>query len=888
LAKSLNAPSTSRADERDAGISFWRGLAAEPVALGLGLLVVLRPWRDGLTFTAFNAYYFALVLALTAAWCARGLLRPVSLRSPVPVAILAAFVGVAWLTGFASYAYDPAAHGLQRLTVYLLVFALATNGLRTRRAVSIVIGAIVLGWLLNSLWTIFHYNVMLKGMRQVLRDNPLVLRQYFKVSEVTPELKHRLESNRAFGTFLFPNALGAFLILGIPVLGAVLPNALSSLRSLSGPRERPGSKHIGWIALGIGMWVAVVTLAALYFGNEFIGLARPGEHAPVRGAYRPFLFFLPVAATLGTAAGWFVRTRGAPAFGRLCIAVAVPSAFAASLIALWLSYSRGSAAALIAASGLAAALANWGRLPWKARLVRAGVASLLLVSALTLSRPGGAQEGEGYRIPEPIPSSLRYEERKYKEAAKEMRTLNIEGTKRELGSLGDLSTFNLRVTYWRVGMKMFVRNLWTGVGLGNFETAYPKYQMLGAGDVETAHNDFLQYFCETGLLGGALFLAFWVYFGVWGARRILVEGDAKTRRWLAGTYAGALGFTVHSLVDFNFQNPGLAMEAYVVAGLFYALATLDEAQPVDSVAANRRAGRIFAALLGVIALACTASVVRTYFFDLGLTEGRGVWRLYAVGDRKPMNARLEAANIVWDVLSRPNPKPGEPNPPRAVQLIGALRVVPDLKLLETIGELRAPVPESPRPMRLLKPGEAPPRDTIVFFNDLPRARQVVAEQCERRIAVVEEWDKSYPYDPEISSHIFSWYDLLFETASDPAAKRRFALEAERWAKATVDRSPQVSWWWLNYAKSLWMRGRVEPTPEARVEYYRTGLGYYRKAHELYPRSAVIASQYGQALQKLGEALAKAGRTEEGKGLLAEGQAMNERAVVLDRYDQLVR
>ncbi len=859
------------------------------MALGLGLLIVLRPWRDGLTFPAFNAYFFAIVLALGAAWCARGLLRPVSLRAPVPLFLLAAFLGVAWLTGYASYAYDPTSRGLQRLVVYLLLFVLASNGLRTRRAVCIVLGAMVAGWLLNSLWTIFHYNVMLRGMRQVLKDNPQVMQLYFGSTEVNPELKHRIESNRAFGTFLFPNALGAYLILGIPILGAVLPNAMAALRSLSGPRERPESKYLGWMALGVGLGVSFVTLAVLYFGNEFIGLARPGQKAPIAGAYRPFLFFLPVAAVVGAGGGWFVRGRGLSAFGRLCAGVAVPAALGTSLIALWLSYSRGSAAALVAASAFAVLLVRGNRLPWNARVVHVGLVSLLIGGALLFSRPGAAQDEDGYRLPDPIPSNMRYEQRKYEEAEKEKKTINIEGAERQLASLADLSTFRLRVSYWQVSMKMFMGNFWTGVGLGNFQTAYPEFQFIGAGDVETAHNDFLQYFCETGIFGGALFVAFWVYFGVWGARRILAETDAETKRWLAGTYAGALGFILHSLVDFDFQNSSLAMPAFTVAGLFYALANLNRPAAAAAPAGHRRIGWIASAVLGVVVLLCTASLFRAFLFDLGLTEGRGGWRLYSIGDRKPMNARLEAANIVWGLLNPPPESPlNQPGKARVVQLRGALRVVPDLIQLESVGVLGVPVPESPRGWRPLNPGEAPTADTLLFFIEaqLPRARQVVAEQCARRIAVLEEWDKSYPHDPEVSAHIFSWYESLHNNASDPVAKRRYALEAERWAKATVDRSPKVSWWWLNYAKALWLRGNVEGGTLG-LEYFNTGLGYYRKAYELYPRSAAIASHYGQALQKLGVALVKFGRTEEGNKMLAEGQAMIERAGILDRYDQLM-
>ena len=55
-------------------------------------------------------------------------------------------------------------------------------------------------------------------MREVLMGNSDILYSFCGTRELTPDLKHRLGMNRAFGTFLFPNALAAFLILAIPYL----------------------------------------------------------------------------------------------------------------------------------------------------------------------------------------------------------------------------------------------------------------------------------------------------------------------------------------------------------------------------------------------------------------------------------------------------------------------------------------------------------------------------------------------------------------------------------------------------------------------------------------------------------------------------------------------
>jgi len=884
-AKSHSARSTNGA--AGAEVSFWRGLWNEPVALGLGLLICLRPWRDGLTFTAFNAYYFVIVLILGAAWAARSLLRPSPLRAAVPIGILSAFVATAWLTGYNAYAYDPASQGLQRIVICLLIFVIASNGLRTRRAIEIIVTAVIVTWLLNSIWTIFHYDVMLKGMRQILSNNPRILEQYFGVSVPTPEIKSRVESNRAFGTFLFPNALGAFLVLGLPLLTAALPDALKTLRRFLAPAVGSRSEQVGWHALGLGLGVGTAVLSACYFGNAFVGIARPDQQAPIAGTYRPFLFFLPLALVMGGATAYSVKTRGARAFGQLCMALAVPAGLIVSSISLWLSYSRGAALALAGIGTLAILLFNAPRITWMARFTRVSAATLLLGAVALTSRAGGAQDDTAaFQIPDPLPTGTRFEQNRSAAFVKDSQTFDVEGSGREVGKLADLTSFRLRTTYWQVGMKMFADNLWTGVGLGNFKTAYPKYQFLGAGDVETAHNDFLNYFCETGILGGSLFLAFWVYFGVWGARRILQEQDSWSRRWLAAIYAGTLAFTLHTFVDFDFQNPSLSMLVFIFAGLFFALANLDGAPPAPETPRVRIGRRVLAGVLGLVVVACTSSVLRHYFFELGLTDGTGLARLYYVGDRKPLDARMRSALTVWSALKgAPVTKRGEP----FVLLSDALNVVPDLAELNTVGGFAVPVREQPGALRPLKPGESPPANTYLIFglNELPRARELFQRGCEQRAEALSKWDESYPHDPELSARIFSWYELLFSNALDLNAKRRYALAAEDWARKSTERSPMVSWWQADYGKALWLRASIEPDA-TRLEYYRAGLDYYKAAYQLYPRKGTIAAQYGRAQYELGKAMLNAKAVDEGQRLMADGQAMLERAAVLDRYDELAQ
>ncbi len=802
----------------------------------------------------------------------------------MPAALLGAFLLAAYLAGFNTISYDPTHRGLQHIGLYLLLFVLASNAVRTPRAISIVLAGICAGWLLCAAWAVFHYFVMLRGMRQILTDNPQLFEHYFGQGGgvMSPELKNRLESNRAFGTFLFPNALGAYLVLGIPILVVATRQCIGFLRPSTRSASAMSHPMQQWFVIGAFVAASSFVLGTLYFANDFIGASRPDRDPPVPGAYRPFLIFLPVAVLAGVVAAWITNRGGPRRLGEVLAAVGAPAGLVVSLSALWLSYSRGAMVALAAAAAIGAV----------ALLLRRGTRGIARAAAIAAigayafaSTPGSAQdEIEGYRVPAMMPSDVGYSVSKFLKDQRALTTIDIEGSQRSVGDLAKLDSMRARVTYWQVGLRMLAAHPWTGVGLGNYRQAFLQYQFLGAGDVETAHNDFLQYFCETGLVGGPLFLAFWVYFGVWGALRIRREDDAAARRWMLGLYVGALAFAIHALVDFNFQNPSIAALAFIVAGLFYARCALTEPPARATLVTSPRRVRAVAVALTVLSVILTASVARLYFFELGLTQGSLAWRLYYVGDRKALSNRREVATKFLTELTKEDP---DRKTPPYLTVRAARLVIPDLPELETIGTFGTRMAENPSTMRRLSPGEQVTDETFVFITNPRRAVELTTRNSEAIIKDLEGLDALYPHDPELANELFAWYELLFAYALDAPSKKRFAAEAERWAREGTERSPQVAWWWLNYARALWMRGSIEPGPPG-LAYYFTGLDHYKHGHELFPASGTVAYFYAQALKQLGDELVRKGQTADGQRLVTESQAMFERANLLANYKQLVR
>jgi O-antigen ligase len=106
-----------------------------------------------------------------------------------------------------------------------------------------------------------------------------------------------------------------------------------------------------------------------------------------------------------------------------------------------------------------------------------------------------------------------------------------------------------RLAHWQTGWRMFDDHPWTGVGIGNYGTQYEHYappywyEPLGH-----AHNIFINFMAETGILGLAAFLLFWL-----GALRFAWRSAGHLQGFPAALGIGVFGtliyLTVHSLFD---------------------------------------------------------------------------------------------------------------------------------------------------------------------------------------------------------------------------------------------------------------------------------------------------------------------------------------------------
>ena len=109
---------------------------------------------------------------------------------------------------------------------------------------------------------------------------------------------------------------------------------------------------------------------------------------------------------------------------------------------------------------------------------------------------------------------------------------------------------------------------WFGIGGGGFESTFLKYQREShMFRMEMAHNDYLQYLAELGMVGFALLVATGLSVLIPLGRGIVRESDDGRRLLLVGCAGSLVAIGVHSLADFNLHIQANAMILAWIAGI---------------------------------------------------------------------------------------------------------------------------------------------------------------------------------------------------------------------------------------------------------------------------------------------------------------------------------
>jgi putative inorganic carbon (hco3(-)) transporter len=123
----------------------------------------------------------------------------------------------------------------------------------------------------------------------------------------------------------------------------------------------------------------------------------------------------------------------------------------------------------------------------------------------------------------------------------------------------EVNTYNL--AYWQ-------DYFWTGSGLGSFSSTFPAYQGFDIKGVYShAHNDYLEFAVETGIIG-LLLVASTVMLSLGTALMALYRRREPLCRGMAfSAMMGIIAILIHSSVDFNLQIPANAATFMVILAL---------------------------------------------------------------------------------------------------------------------------------------------------------------------------------------------------------------------------------------------------------------------------------------------------------------------------------
>lgn len=835
--------------------------------IGLSLLLVVRSWLDGYTFRGDNVYFSWSVYLLCALWLIRPLLRREAIRLTPLALLFAILLLVLTVTTRHSHQYYVSYQHLWLWVSYGFLFLMVLNITRERTAFGILLAVFMAGMGAQALFSILHFEYILPHMRELVKD-PAILRRYFDTDVITPELARRFNVRRAFGSMLYPNALAGYLLLGLPVvftmlppcwreLGVVLKQKTSKNYAAESVRER-------LLVMSLAVTAGVLTFVAVFFVSHFPkSYAYYGQITPIYYETGPLtVFAFLMACAVGLVCSLLLIRYGLTGCWLLLRFLGAATLVPLLSYSFWITYSRGAYLALLVAV-IWAAILFW--MPVQrlqrfraARFVSRAAVSGLVVLLLVLCVYGAQAALSAHNAwAQPAGASS---------AGPNAQVLQ-EGVGLSMSDLADPASFRLRLGYWRVALRMASDNLFAGVGLGNFAIAYPRYQHIGAGDVREAHNGYLQMFSEAGLAGGLVFAAFWIYFALWGARRIVSEQDRREKLLLLGMYTGISAFCAHAFLDIHFSHPSLMFFGMALAALFCARALMrdttdagTEAPAENSTEPARTSygySAVAAAMLLLLCI-CAAAGSRVYAQQLALNR----FGFFNVANDMELNRRMRAGRFLLMDLSEAGAtllsgESLERYPRMAVSLVRLF--IEDFEPVADFCAFYKPSPDVEGRFLLLEPGESIPDDGLVV------ARQPFVVRDHALSAGIPEWmdelksiDSRFPASSDLALYIATWYELLLRNVHgylNDVHRPDWVNGYLEWAAAAASRNPYNADMRMYYARALVWPVIFESHPEALRDadtYIARSLEQWEAVIDLSPISPGHRYQYAGAMDMIAD------------------------------------
>ena len=134
----------------------------------------------------------------------------------------------------------------------------------------------------------------------------------------------------------------------------------------------------------------------------------------------------------------------------------------------------------------------------------------------------------------------------------------------------------VRGMIWGDSLQLLRANPVLGTGLGTYGDALRPFQThLVNLHIDHAHNDYLEFACETGIIGFSILFLPIFYLLIRMVISFLMDHRRYRRSILLGCIGGTLALLIHSLMDFNLQVPANAMIFAMILGVGYKAACVE-------------------------------------------------------------------------------------------------------------------------------------------------------------------------------------------------------------------------------------------------------------------------------------------------------------------------
>ncbi|WP_226000464.1 O-antigen ligase family protein [Paenibacillus sp. BJ-4] len=155
-----------------------------------------------------------------------------------------------------------------------------------------------------------------------------------------------------------------------------------------------------------------------------------------------------------------------------------------------------------------------------------------------------------------------------------------------------------RITFYRDASKLIADYPLIGAGGGGWATLYEKYQDYGYTSAQ-AHNFFMQYLVEVGILGFIIFMAFILYI-FYKYIKGYIKNDEENRDSHFLYLILAMSILLHSLLDFNMSYVFMGILVFIGLG---GMAAAMDTQPVKRLAMKPEGFRpIYSIAIGILSI----------------------------------------------------------------------------------------------------------------------------------------------------------------------------------------------------------------------------------------------------------------------------------------------